>query len=121
MWNVILLATYCLAEAKKQQSVSCGGHRARSCADCGRQEGACNGDCRWFSGICLTKQEAAQKKKATDYYGVLGIPRKSDADTIKAAYKKKVTSASNNEDAHIYIYIYIYIHIVFYGLLFMSC
>ncbi|EOD13509.1 hypothetical protein EMIHUDRAFT_212605 [Emiliania huxleyi CCMP1516] len=43
--------------------VSCGGHRATSCAECPRGNGKswCNGDCAWFDdkGKCMTKAETA--------------------------------------------------------------
>jgi len=94
MWKAscvtIYLVWFQFTEAKKKKtSVNCGGHRAKSCAACGRKPQQCNGDCTWFNDICMTKKEAADEKKSKDFYGVLGVPQKSDDATIKAAYKKK--------------------------------
>merc|ERR1712187_813964 len=38
-----------------QYQVSCGGHQAKSCADCPQGNGAdwCNGDCKWERGQCV--------------------------------------------------------------------
>jgi len=98
MWKLLCVAAYFLSfhlsEAKKgkkakKESVSCGRHRAETCASCGRQANQCNGDCAWFSDLCMTKKEAADKKKSKEYYAVLGLPRRSDDAAVKAAYKKK--------------------------------
>lgn len=41
--------------------VSCGAHKAQSCADCPQDKGElwCNGDCKWMSGECILKSEKA--------------------------------------------------------------
>ena len=37
--------------------VSCGNHKAATCADCPQGNGAgwCNGDCQWVNGQCQSK------------------------------------------------------------------
>lgn len=44
--------------ASAPADVSCGGHRASSCAGCPQSRGAlwCNGDCAWQGGQCSPKQ-----------------------------------------------------------------
>ena len=39
--------------------VSCGSHKARSCAGCPQENGAswCNGDCKWCLGNCQMKND----------------------------------------------------------------
>lgn len=94
MWKAICVAAYFLsfypseAKKKKNKHVNCGGHIAESCAGCGREEHNCNGDCRWMFDVCMGKKEAAEEKKAKEFYAVLGVPKKSDDATIKSAYKK---------------------------------
>lgn len=73
---------------------------AQKCGSCGRQESQCNGDCRWYSDICMTKKEAAAKKKSKEYYSVLGLPRKSNDAAIKAAYKKKALEFHPDKCTH---------------------
>ena len=36
-------------------NVSCGGHEAKSCAECPQGNGAnwCNGDCQWINDECI--------------------------------------------------------------------
>ena len=52
--ETIMLALVASAPA----DVSCGGHRASSCAGCPQSRGAlwCNGDCAWQGGQCSPKQ-----------------------------------------------------------------
>jgi len=35
--------------------VSCGGHDAPSCADCGEHAYSCNGECKWMDNVCQTE------------------------------------------------------------------
>ena len=35
--------------------VSCGGHRAATCGDCGDGASYCNGDCDWEYGQCQSE------------------------------------------------------------------
>ena len=45
--------------------VSCGQHKADSCAACAQGHGKswCNGDCQWCNGICQSKNEICDNGK----------------------------------------------------------
>mmetsp|Transcript_153214 Transcript_153214/g.491332 ORF Transcript_153214/g.491332 Transcript_153214/m.491332 type:complete len:168 (-) Transcript_153214:58-561(-) len=45
------------------RSVSCGGHRARTCRACPQGRGAlwCNGDCVWVEDRCAPKAQVAER------------------------------------------------------------
>ena len=83
-----------------QVGVSCGGHRATSCAECPRGNGKswCNGDCAWFDdkGKCMTKAETA----LCNGLSVLnGMPRTNyqamvDEGFIKSALSEGAPSAA---------------------------
>jgi len=40
------------------QLVSCGGHNATSCAECGDNASFCNGECKWIGNVCATTFQA---------------------------------------------------------------
>jgi hypothetical protein len=77
----LLLAKKDSAEVKRnslleenKKSVVCGGHTARSCAECPRGqdgswngEGWCNGECRWDKNKCIDKPSYVHD----DYYMLL--------------------------------------------------
>eukprot|EP00930_Biecheleria_cincta_P089130 TRINITY_DN78398_c0_g1_i1.p1 TRINITY_DN78398_c0_g1~~TRINITY_DN78398_c0_g1_i1.p1 ORF type:complete len:448 (-),score=46.82 TRINITY_DN78398_c0_g1_i1:8-1351(-) len=41
---------------KQAEKVSCGGHFARNCLDCGNEPGWCNGMCKWLGDRCSLAQ-----------------------------------------------------------------
>lgn len=44
------------AKMKQGPKVSCGGHEAATCAQCGNSKGLCNGDCKWTNeDTCVPK------------------------------------------------------------------
>merc|ERR1712038_209653 len=64
-----------------QRSVSCGGHKADSCAACVQGHGKkwCNGDCQWCNGICQSKNEICDN----DF---MKIPSSYCTNTLDATY-----------------------------------
>jgi len=47
-WWDIYGKTGCFRKPTASYSVSCGGHHAYSCGDCGPHPSYCNGDCKWM-------------------------------------------------------------------------
>merc|ERR1712142_1215031 len=53
--SCILLLVINLIQTEAATDVSCGNHRARSCAECTQGHGRswCNGDCLWMNNQCM--------------------------------------------------------------------
>jgi glycosyltransferase involved in cell wall biosynthesis len=93
--------------SSKDGEVTCGGHKAPSCAECpqGNGEGWCHVDCTWVFGQCIEKEpylrRMAQRKTPKCCSGIREWNALECLDTIDAhgptAYQCDVTGKNRNQ------------------------